>query len=76
MRARLEYAVDDSDMKMDMQVERGAELANEGQRAGARVRPRARAVRTQMTLDLIEEDAQGGIEGLLVMPSRNQQSSS
>jgi len=50
-----------------MRVERGAEAVNEGLRAGARIRPRAREVRPQVTLDLIEEDAQDGIEGLRVM---------
>jgi len=40
---------------------------NEGHRAGACIRPRARAVRAQVTLDLLEEDAQGAVERLAVM---------
>ena len=44
-------------MKVGMRVERGAEAMDEGYRAGACIRPRTRAVRTQMTLDLVEQDA-------------------
>jgi hypothetical protein len=63
VRIGLEYAVNDADMKMGMQVEQGAETRNERYRAGACIWPCARAVRTQVALDLIEEDAQGAIEG-------------
>ena len=62
-----EYAVDDADMKVRVRVERGAEAMDEGHRAGPGIRPGTRAVRTQMAFDLIEEDAQSGIEGLTVM---------
>jgi hypothetical protein len=54
-------------MKVGVQVERGAEAMDEGYRAGACIRPRTRAVRAQMALDLVEENAQGDIEGLTVM---------
>ena len=40
---------------------------DECHRAGPRIRPRTGATRAQVALDLIEEDAQGGIEGLAVM---------
>ena len=40
---------------------------DESDRSGARIRPRTRAVCTQVALDLIEEDPQGAIEGLTVM---------
>jgi hypothetical protein len=39
---------------------------NEGHRAGAYIRPRTWAVRTQVTFDLVEEDTQGSIEGFAV----------
>ena len=57
LRVGLEYAVDDAHMKVGMRVERGAEAMDEGYRAGACIRPRTRAVRTQMTRDLVEQDA-------------------
>jgi len=66
-RVGLEYAVDDADMDVCVQVERGAEAMDEGHRGGACIRPHARAVRTQVTLDLVEEDAQGAVERLAVM---------
>jgi hypothetical protein len=63
----LEYPVDDADMEVRVQIERGAETVNEGHRAGACIRSRARGVRTQMVLDLVEEDAQGTVERLAIM---------
>ena len=63
----LEYPVDDADMEVRMQVEREAEAMDEGHRAGACIRPCARAPRAPVAFDLVEEDAQGGIEGLAVM---------
>ena len=66
VRIWLEYAVDDADMKVRVQIERGAEAVDECHRAGPRIRPRAWAMCAQVTLDLIEEDAQRGIEGLAV----------
>jgi len=39
---------------------------DEGHRAGACIRPCARAVCTQVALDLVEKDTQSGIEGLAV----------
>ena len=53
-------------MEMRVQIERGAETVNEGHRAGTCVRFRVRALRAQMTLDLVEENTQGAIEGLSV----------
>ena len=67
VRIGLEHAVDGADMRMGMQVERRAEAMDEGGRAGACIRPRTHAVRTQMTRDLVAQDASGGIEGLAVM---------
>ena len=40
---------------------------DEGHRANARLRPRARTVRAQVALDLIEEDTQSVVERLAVM---------
>jgi len=61
------YAVDDADMEMGVLVERRAEAMDEGHRTGTCIRPCARALRTQMALDLVEEDAQGAVERLAVM---------
>ncbi len=36
-------------------------------RTGARIRPRSGAMRAQVTLDLVQEDAQGSIQGFAVM---------
>jgi len=67
LRIGLEHAVDDAAMEVSMQVERGAETVNEGHRAGACIRPRTWAMRTQVALDLVEEDTQGSIEGFALM---------
>jgi len=55
------------EVDVDVEVERGAEAMDEGDRTGARIQPCARAVRTQVPLDLVEEDAQREIERFAVV---------
>jgi hypothetical protein len=66
-RIGLEYAVGDADMEVRMQVEQGTEAMDEGYRTGAGILPRRRAVRAQVALDLVDEDARGAVERLAVM---------
>ena len=60
-------AVDDADVEVGLWVERGAEAMDEGHGARPCTRPRAGAMRAQMALDGIEEDAQGAVEDLAVV---------
>ena len=63
----LENAVDDADREVSVLVRRGAEPMNESHRAGSRLWACPRAVRTQVPLDGIKEDAQSAVESLAVM---------